>query len=394
MASKRKTGRRSRRGGGSVFWDESRGSYVGLLSLGRDPDNPKKRIRKKVYGATERECQEKLDALRHEIRRTGIIARRDTTVEMAVREFLTHPPAEWRSPITMKVYRNYAETIIEAIGPTRLAQLSAGRVDAMLRDMARRGCSKRTIEGTRSLLVRAIRRAERDNLVARNVAALSEMPAAPQRTSKAMTLEQVGALLALEDLTPWWRALITTGVTLGLRPGELLGLRWEDVDTDSGLLRVRQALKRGTGGGRQALTGGALKTEASRRTLLMPAPARAALAALRREQAADRLRLGVHYTDSGLVFCDSAGRAVWPQAANDRFKTLCEKAGLGRDWQLRELRHTFVSQMSQAGVDLEVIADHVGHTNSNITRAVYRHQLADVIGTAAQVFDPLYGKTS
>jgi integrase len=266
------------------------------------------------------------------------------------------------------------------------------QVDAMLRDMAAPGCSRRTIGGVRSLLVRAIRRAERDNIVTRNVAAVSEMPAAPERTSKAMTLEQVGALLAL-DLTPWWRAFITTGVMLGLRPGELLGLRWEDIDAGVDLLRVRQALHRG-GAGRDGLTLGELKTPQSRRTLRMPAPVRSALAALRREQAADRRRLGEFYATSGLVFADNAGRPAWPQAVGHTFKNLCEEAGLGRDWQLRELRHTFVSQMSQAGVDLETIADHVGRVNSNVTRVVYRHQLADQIGTAAEVFDKLYGASS
>jgi integrase len=108
-----------------------------------------------------------------------------------------------------------------------------------------------------------------------------------------------------------------------------------------------------------------------------------ALAALRREQAAGRLRLGAGYTGSGLVFAGPAGE----------FRALCGAAGIGM-WQLRELRHTFVSQMSAAGVDVEVIADHVGHINSNITRAVYRHQLGDEIGEAAAVFDSLYGATS
>jgi site-specific recombinase XerD len=126
----------------------------------------------------------------------------------------------------------------------------------------------------------------------------------------------------------------------------------------------------------------------------MPVPARSALKMLRSEQAADRLRLGEFYTASGLVFADSAGRPVWPQTAAREFKDLCEKAALGRDWQLRELRHTFVCQMSQAGVDLEEIADHVGHINSNVTRGVYRHLLTDKLWTAAVAFDKLYGASS
>jgi integrase len=383
---------RGRRGAGSVFWDESRGSYVGLLSLGRDPET-RRRKRAKVYGQTEGECWAALDQMREEIRKTGITARRDTTVEGAVRAVLDSPPETWRSPVTLRVNAAYAEHIFAAVGKTKLMRLTAAQVDAMLAAMARQGCSKRTISGTRSLLILAIKRAERDNIVARNVAAVSVMPAAPTRESKALTLEQVGALLAL-DLTPWWRALVTTGVMTGLRPGEMLGLRWEDADLDTGVLRVRQALKQGSGQGRAGLTPGTLKTQQSRRTLRMPTPVRSALAALRREQAADRLRLGEFYTASGLAFADSAGRPVWPQDVGRAFKGLCERAGLGRDWQLRELRHTFVSQMSQAGVDLEVIADHVGHSNSNVTRAVYRHQLADEIGTAAEVFNRLYGASS
>jgi integrase len=327
--------------------------------------------------------------MRAELRNTGIVARRDTTVGMAVQDMLDHPPANWKSPNTADVYGDHAARIKAAVGGVKLARLTPGQVDGMLAQMARDGYSKRTISATRSLLVRAIRRAERDGLVGRNVAALADMPPdAAVRTSRAMTLEQTGALLAL-DLTPWWRAFVTAGVMLGLRPGELLGLRWEDVDFDTGVLRVRQSLKRDSGG----LAQGGLKNEHSRRTLRMPAPVRTALAALRREQAGDRLRLGVHYAGSGLVLADSAGRPVWPQMAQRGFRHLCEKAGIGR-WQLRELRHTFVSQMSAAGVDVEVIADHVGHVNSTITRSVYRHQLADEIGTAAVVFDHLYGAGS
>jgi integrase len=356
-----------------------------------DPDKPGRRIRRKVSGRTKEECRGKLDALLREQRDTGTVARRDVTVETVIRGMLEHPPADWKSPVTAKVYGNCADHINAAIGKTRLARLTPSQVRSLLHTMADQGYSRHTISSTLSLLRRAINRAMLDGTVARNVAAAGElMPAAPVRTSKAMTLEQVGALLGL-DLTPWWTAFITAGVMTGLRPGELLGLRWEDVDLDSGLLRVRQALKRTPDKGRAGLTPGALKTAQSRRTLRMPAPARTALKALRSEQAADRLRLGEYYTPSGLVFADNAGRPVWPQEAGRGFKALCERAGLGRDWQLRELRHTFVSQMSQAGVNLETIADHVGHANSNVTRAVYRHQLADEIGTAASVFDKLYG---
>jgi integrase len=339
---------------GSVFYDASRRCWVGQVERGRDPQTGRRR-RVKVSGRTKDEAREKLAALLGEKRKSGTVGRRDVTAATVVRAYLASPPAEWESPNTAEAYADHAG---------------------------------RTISGTRSLLQRSIRRAERDGLVGRNVAALAELPPAKARQSRAMTHQQVAALLAA-DLPAWTRAFVTTGVMMGLRPGELLGLRWEDADTGAGVLRVRQSMKRTTG----SLAPGSLKTEQSRRTLRMPAAVRTALVALRREQAADRLRLGEHYTDSGLVFADAAGRPVWPQAARRRFGAACQAAGVG-PWQMREMRHTFVSQMSAAGVDLEVIADHVGHVNSNVTRGVYRHLLADEVGAAAVVFDRLYGATS
>src|SRR5712664_42851 len=106
----------------------------------------------------------------------------------------------------------------------------------------------------------------------------------------------------------------------------------------------------------------------------MPLAVHAALLVLRKDQAADRLLLGEHYADRhGLVFRDSAGRPMSRQRVNVRFEEVCEAAGIGRGWQPRETRHSFVSIASSNSVSIEDIADAAGHVNSNVTRAVYRH---------------------
>ena len=154
------------------------------------------------------------------------------------------------------------------------------------------------------------------------------------------------------------------------------------------MIRVRASLKRGTAG----LAPGELKTESSKRTLSMPPAVRSALTALRKEQAADRLRLGPHYQDKhDLVFRDHAGRAVPRQRVNVRFKDVTEACGLGRDWQPRETRHSFVSIASDHGVSIEDIADAAGHSNSNVTRAVYRHQISDTVTRAPAALDEALG---
>jgi integrase len=198
------------------------------------------------------------------------------------------------------------------------------------------------------------------------------------------------------ELTPWWRAYLTTALMCGLRPGELLGLRWEDVDFRAGVIRVRKCLKAlpDPAAGKRRLFLEDLKTERSKRTIRMPQQVAAALLALRKEQAATRLKLGAAYDIRRLaiVFGDGAGAPKWPQDVRRHFKTLCGRAGVGTDWAPREQRHTFVSVLSDSGVDIEQIADAVGHINSTVTKAVYRHQIADEVTSVATAMDAIFGE--
>jgi integrase len=148
-----------------------------------------------------------------------------------------------------------------------------------------------------------------------------------------MNLDQIRALLGL-DLTTWWRAYLTCAVMCGLRPGELLGLRWEDVDFEAGVVRVRKCLKSlpDPVTGKRVVVLEELKTERSRRTIRMPRQVATVLLALRKEQAAARLRLGAAYDARGLaiVFGDGVGAPKWPQDVRSHFQTLCDRAGIGR----------------------------------------------------------------
>ena len=200
------------------------------------------------------------------------------------------------------------------------------------------------------------------------------------------------------DLTAWWRAYITVALMCGLRPGELLGLRWEDVDFKTGVIRVRKCLKAlpDPETGKRTLVLETLKTERSKRTIRMPRQAVTVLLTLRKEQTAARLKLGALYDTRGLaiVFGDGAGAPRWPQDVRRQFTTLCGRAGVGTRWTPREQRHSFVSVLSNAGVDIEKIADAVGHINSTVTKAVYRHQIADEITSAATAMDAIFGDAS
>jgi integrase len=147
-----------------------------------------------------------------------------------------------------------------------------------------------------------------------------------------------------------WRAHIVTAVTCGLRPGEQLGLRWEDVDTAEGTIRVRMCLKALPGpDGKHVLRLADLKTDRSRRTMQLPRDAATVLRALKAQQAKDPLLAGSAYTDSGLVFAATSGGPRWPQDVRHEFAKLCERAGLGKGWHPHETRHTWLSVLSASG---------------------------------------------
>jgi len=132
--------------------------------------------------------------------------------------------------------------------------------------------------------------------------------------------------------------------------------------------------------------------EKSRRTLELPQKAADALREHHKRQAVDRLAAGGLWQDDNLVFYSPTGTAL--DAANVRraFRLITKKAKIGEDWTPRELRHSFVSTMSDSGVSIETIADLCGHAGTAVTEEVYRHQLKPVITKGAQTINAVFKK--
>ena len=135
--------------------------------------------------------------------------------------------------------------------------------------------------------------------------------------------------------------------------------------------------------------GGDTKTLRSRRVLKLPQVAVGALRQLQAVQARDRLIAGAAWQEHGLVFCTTVGTPLDDANVRREFRKVGAAAGLGSGWAPRDLRHTFVSLMSEDGVQVEEIARLVGHDRSTTTEVVYRHELRPVIRTCADVMDRL-----
>ena len=279
--------------------------------------------------------------------------------------------------------------LLASIGGIPLHALRTHDVRRSLSELAA-SRSSATVALTLNCLVRAIRHAESGDHVRRNVAALVKPPPGKGgRPSRAMTAYQAAALLRAAEEDGYLGPYVILSLTTGIRTEEARALRWDHVDLDgdpgTGVpphIAVRRSVRAGND----------TKTERSRRTLGLPQSAVAALREQRKRQAAAQLAAGELWQDHGLVFTTSTGRPLDVANVGRGFRALCERAGVGGSWSPKELRHTFVSLMSESGIAVEEIARLAGHSSSRTTEVVYRHELRPVITTGADAMDKMFDR--
>jgi integrase len=383
-----------RRGHGedAIYFAADKNRYIGAISIGFGPDG--KRLRRKVSGKTKQEVRDKLKALHAELD-AGVQPVAGYTVQAAVDDWLAHglPGCSAR---TVQLYRDGIKPLTDRLGARPLRKLSAADVRSALSALSEE-LSTRSLQIAHNCLERAIRHAEADDLVGRNVAALVRPPEGRQgRPSKALTVEQAWALIDAAagrvggggdggdaDRGPYHlHAYVVLLLTTGIRPEEARALRWDHVDLEAGTVAIWRSDR----------AGGDTKTVRSRRTLKLPEIALSALRERKAAQAADRLKAGEVWQDSGLVFTTSVGTMLDQHNIRRKFRQITRAAGLGEDWVPRELRHTFVSIMSAGGVPVEEIARVAGHKQTSTTGLVYRRELRPVITTGAEVMDKVFAR--
>jgi integrase len=332
----------------------------------------------------------------------GVRSSSTYTVREAVDDWLREG-LDGTSERTRALYEGLLGPLLEIIGNRPLRLLSASHVRAALSRLTDR-YSTRSLQITRNSLERAIRHAEGDDLVGRNVAALVNAPQGRSgRPSKSFTLEQAKALLAAAASTRLY-AYVVLSLLAGIRTEEARALRWDHVVTwvndaagwqpisSAGFDPSRAEEDRfAIYVWRSDREGGDTKTDKSRRTLALPRRCVEALQRQQKLQERDRLMAGELWQEHGLVF---ASRVGTPLSANNvirAFRIITKKAGLGEDWVPREMRHTFVSVLSANGVPVENIALLAGHDRTATTESVYRHEIRPALTQGAEVMDKIFG---
>jgi integrase len=322
--------------------------------------------RSTVYGRTQAQVVAKLHALQKQAA-DGLPAVNQRTTLAAFLKGWLELVASRVEPRTIRHYTYMVELITGELGRVKLARLSPSDVDRMLASLQTSGLSARTVSHVRAVLRTALTDGEKRGAVTRNVASLSDAPKVPYQPPRILSREAAWALLdAISD--PGLQRMATVAVTTGLRQGELLGLRWQDVDWEHGELHVSQALQR-LGGTYQL---GDVKSRTSRRALPLTPPAVEALTEERQSQQNARLAAGRRWREpiTGLIFTTATGQPRNGSAVTHAFADALSTAGLApMHWH--HLRHAFAGLMLSSGVDLGTVSSLLGHSSVSLTLSTY-----------------------
>jgi integrase len=225
-----------------------------------------------------------------------------------------------------------------------------------------------TLAYIHSVLKSALEHAVREEEIPRNVARNVRTGTPRPRRFNPLTTDEARQFLAAAE-GHRLAALFELALRTGLRKGELLGLRWEDLDLNSGTASIRRTLQRTRSNG---LTGLPTKTISSERRIALPASCVTSLRAHRERQAEERDRAGSQWLRSGYVFTRLDGHPIEPATLTRHFNTLLREAHL-RPIRFHDLRHSTATLLLEQGVELVVIKELLGHAHIGVTATVYTH---------------------
>lgn len=362
------TKRRRGAGDGSIY-QRADGSWCAIIDLGMVNG---KRKRKFIYGSSRKEVAEKLTQLLHQQQQGLNIDPQRITVGAFLDRWLEEVIKPHRRART---YRSYADTIRlhlkPRLGQHQLAKLTAAQVQTMINDLAR-ASGARTTQYARAVLQRALNRAVKWELVARNVVLATDPPRSKPRTITPLTEAQAQRLLAAVA-GHRLEALYRIALSLGLRRGEVLGLRWADIDVPKKTLRITGALQRVQG----KLERSEPKTRAGARALLLPDVLVDMLAEHQRRQAEERSRWGAEWQEHDLVFPTERGTPMEPSNLHRHFKLALKRAGLPLTTRFHDLRHSCATFLIAQGVHPRVVMEILGHSQISLTMNTYGHVLPE-----------------
>jgi integrase len=392
--SRRRRSKKRANGQGSIYQRKD-GRWAGAAFV-LGSDGTFKRV--PVYGKSAEEVDTKMTEIKSRSNQGLPAEATGWTVTTYARYWLDHVASERVRPSTHTRYRCLVDRyIVPAIGKKRLTRLAPADVRLMLaRASANRAAARskrgsepalvsaRTVQQVHAVLRAMLAAALREELVARNVARLVQPPSPEREEINPWTDSEARSFLA-GSRHHRLHALFVVALALGLRRGELLGLRWADIDLGDRQLRVLRTLQRVRG---QGVVFGPPKSRRSRRVLTMPAVVVEALRSHKVRQDTDRTAAGDEWEESGLVFTTATGRNTEPRNLNTAYSRLLARTS-ARVIRFHDLRHTCATLLLSRGVSPRMVMDILGHSQIAVTMNTYGHVIPAMQQEAAGFMDAM-----
>ncbi|MFB6534344.1 tyrosine-type recombinase/integrase [Streptomyces noursei] len=343
------------------------------------------RARKYAYGKTWTECDTKRRELLDKVDQGVPVPTRSAKLAEWLPYWLDNVIKPRRKLSTYDKYETHVRLyLVPMLGAKRLESLGVADVRRFLVRLEKQTTAATAKESHR-VLRSALSSACREELIASNVAKLVEPPRTNSRELKPWTLDETLDFLAAARTDPLYAAFVLA-IAMGLRRGEIVGLRWADIDLDGRVLYVRQQTQRRRG----VLYDDDPKSR-RRRAVPLPALCIAPLRWHRMRQANVRAKAGEKWQESGYVFTTRTGRPVEPRNVYRSFTRVADSADL-RVIRLHDARHGTATLLTAAGVAPRVVMEILGHSQISITMDVYTHVVQDTQREAMSHMDRLLRK--
>lgn len=374
MKATKKAKRTRRRGAGEgTIFEESPGKWRAVVSLGFRNG---KRIRKAFTAGSMAEVQAKLTKARHD-NQIGInVAPEKQTLGAWLETWLETHVRPSTKPNTYTFYSCIIHNwITPNLGTVALQKLTPTRIQDFLNDRLAAGLSPSSVRSTQRTLRTALKAALKFGYLNRNVATLLDSVHVPKRETGVLNPVQARTFLEVAELEPLG-PLFVIMLTMALRPGEAAGLRWQDIDLESGRVNIRMTLQwiKRKGEKKRRATLVEAKTSASRRTLKLPALAKAALVRYKVTQAEEEAWAADRWSGnpSGLVFTNTLGNPLDEKKVYNICQRILKAAKLPKV-RTHDLRHSAASILIAQGVGPKAISAQLGHSSVSFTLQTYGH---------------------
>jgi integrase len=370
-------GRRAN-GEGSIVWREDRQSYLVTIMIEG----------KRYYRSakTKREANAALKGMQQEVEAGMQLDRTQFTVAGFIAHWLGIKKPNVRGTTYVSYYTN-TNRLLPYIGSIKLDKLTPDKIQQAYGDL-QDDLAPNTLYSTHNIFSCVMNDAKKWGYLVSNPLERVEAPRREKKEMRFLTVEEAATLIATAEEHRMW-ALIVVALATGMRRGELMGVKWNDVDFEARTLIVRRTVLYYTMDSVTKYRIHEPKTASGRRTIHLPEFAIEALKKHRIEQIEARMQVGASWAGLDLVFCNKVGSYWYPNVLLDAFHQLTEQAGLGH-LRFHDLRHSAATILLTMGVPVKVVQEILGHSSADITYRVYAHATGGMHQEAMEEYNELF----